>query len=261
VILITKEKDFDLLIIAILFISAAILSLIFRLPYLIMPLLYMGAPALYLTIRLKDYSKKIAIETLVFSLVVTTIIDYLATISNSWIESTLFKFKVLNIIPIEAYIFAFIYNYLNISFYAYFFDRYKTKHFGKRIYTSIVLVCFSLLLFSSILLVAKDNSVLIIRYFYSYLALIFIGIIILGYTRHPKLYKRYILGGVFLIIPWLIHEIVSLILGHWSFPQGYHLFYISFFSTLVPVEEFIWIIFVTPVLLGLHEYFSDNLKN
>jgi len=222
-------------------------------------LIYMGIPSLYLICKLPEFSKKCIVESAVLTIPMVFIIDYIGHVSKVWYESSSeIGVRLFNVIPIETFIWGFIYLYFIIIFYEYFFDRSKVKRFSKNFKKELIL--FIALLFGFLIVLVLNNNLLIINHFYIYLSLGFFLIVFIGFLRYPKLFNKIVLTEIFLFIPWIIHEIISLESHHWIFTGNNYLGYIQIFQYQFPLEELWWLIIVVPAVLLWHEYFVDNCK-
>lgn len=228
-------------------------------PYYAMAFVFSLPPAIYLSYKIKEHILKLLIESFLFTLVVATVFDYIGLVSNAWIEQSNFSIKILGIIPIDTYIFAFGYFYLTLVFYTYFFDNNKLRTFGKNKYYGLITLSTVLLLF--LVVHYFDKSVLQINYFYTILSALFLIIALVGFLIYPHLYGKYILTELYMLLPSILHEIISLTLDHWIFIPGNYISHFIVRGKTLPIEEILWILLVVPVVIGFHEFFADNLKN
>jgi len=82
---------FDIFILILFPILATFISLLINANYLVVTLLFFGLPSLYLSIRTRKRIAKTALFSLIFSVPLTIIVGYLASIDKAWyIKSTIF---------------------------------------------------------------------------------------------------------------------------------------------------------------------------
>lgn len=255
-----KRKTWELIFLFIYYLLVFGLILIFKLNYLWGVLLYLVIPSFYITLRNKKIFKKSFLSSLLLSLPAVFVIDYIAHVSGSWIESSNLGIRIMNSYPIESFFWGISYVYFIISFYEYFFDKDKDKKtfsFNTKYLVSIVsFVCF---LFGLIFFINKD--LLVIKYFYTFLILILFitpGALILKYK--PKLLNKSLKQGAYFFLITIIYELSAIYAGHWHFKGEYYIGFVEIFNLRFPFEELLWLIFAVPAVVLWYEFFLDDQK-
>ena len=230
-----------------------IISLYFLVSYLATILFFLIIPSVYLTLISKEFVQRSAFFSLSF-IGIPLVIDGLLILNNAWYVATIFPFKVLNLIPVEDFLFAFFSIYLIVMLYEYFIEPHPGE---KRKDNNLVLV--SIVLVASFLcLYFIDPSVLYIPYAYATVFLFsgFAPTVVFLRSR-PGSFKNYfrIAAGCFFFS--LFYEITALKIGAWSFPGTQYLSMISFWGVRFPFEElFFFLIFLPVGVLAYYEFFT-----
>lgn len=223
-----------------------------------MSLLYFGIPAIYFLFRVKATSRSLLLRTLLVTTPITIILDTVAHINKAWYESSLFAFRFLDLFPLETFIWAFNYCLFIIVFYEYFFDKERKPERNKRYTISMLTLWFGAFVVS--LIVLLSDSILKIPYFYALFILFFVIFVTFALLRKKNFYIRTTLASIYLFIPSLLHELVSLENKHWIFERGYHIGYLEIFKYTIPVEEMLWLIIIPMAIIIVYEIFLDDLK-
>lgn len=251
-----SKKVIDATILVLYFIIATILLLKYRLNYLISILFYFGFPIFYLFFRYPEIKKRILLFSIPLGLAIVFFADYLATLNLAWINSSIFPFKMLKVLPIEDLLFGILMLTAIISVYEVFIDiKHKKTEIGKnyKFFVLILIIVFIAFLISLI----KTPKITYAHAVISSLAIpIFIYIVI----KHPILIPKLLKISLILFFFAVTYEIVALNLGYWRFP-GEYISFISVLNVHLPVEEFVlWIILMPAVIVALFEEFEDDLK-
>src|SRR3989344_3323013 len=137
-----KPHKVDVILIILFPVLATLLTLIFKTNFLISTLLFFGVPSLYLSFRRPGIVLKSLIFTAIFSIPFSILVDYLAGMDKSWfVPSTIFSSRFLGVIPIEDFIWGFLWVFFTVMFYEYFLDRGKEKdHISQNIKYLVVLL-------------------------------------------------------------------------------------------------------------------------
>lgn len=248
----------DIALLIIFLILATAISLYAKAPFLISTLLFFGLPGAWLSYRHKKAIAKTAIFSLIFSVPLGIIIDYIATSSNAWhVPSTLFAFRLFGIIPIEDFIWGFLFFYAIIMFYEYFLDKKdSTAKTNIKYYISIMAPVLLLVIATIII----RPSIFVISYAYLWIGVVFIILpILMFFVRFPKLIKKFIITGVYFLAVTLLHEFTGLQLDHWQFSSGQFIGWINLGTIKIPAEEFIFFISLAAMsVLAYYEYFDDD---
>lgn len=252
-------RKLELIGIFVYFFIAAFAVHFFHLNYLASTLISFIPLSLYLTLRRLRLFRKVFLYSLGVSIPVVFIVDYIATVSGSWWEASMFQFKFLGVVPIETVIWAFLYVYFIIYFYEYFMDRRTNLvNFSPKIKYLAAFLIASLALFGAALI--SGHGALIISYFYTKFAIVFFVLVpLVTLTKHPALIKKVFVQGVYFAVAQLVMEFAAIEGNVWGFP-GHYIGMISFAGVRFPVEELLWILLCVPAMICLYEVFADNAK-
>lgn len=267
-----KNKKIDLKILIFIPILTALTSLFYRENFLISTILFFGAPALYLAVRHKNALKKTCIFSLLFSVPLTFIFDYLIAKDQGWyIVNSIFPFRIFNIVVVEQFIWAFLWVFYIVIFYEYFLDKQQKRSIFSFFSTKnavitkqmeyFALFIFALLLFF-IFFAFFSPTYLRIDYSYLVLGTIF-GIIPLSIFlfKFPNFFVRFSKATLYFIFLAFVIEYVGLKFNHWTFPGTHFIGMTNFFGFLIPYEEImIYFVLSTPVVLSYYEFFDDDRR-
>lgn len=222
-------------------------------------LLLFCPPAVYISLRRRD----IVARSLVYSLAIAVIsifTDYLAERDQSWVSTTMFDFRVAQVVPIEALVWLFGFTYLIVVYYQYFFDHASHKVIGKRL--PYVFLGAGLVLAWVGLTAFVDLHFTIDYYYIKFgLAFILIPLIVFCFV-FPKYIRPFLMISPYFFAIGLANLIVSLEKGHWAYPGEHFVGWVEIGAYRFPIEELVfWIILYSPFLISQFELFNnDNLK-
>lgn len=255
-----KPKFLELILLYIYFSAILASGIVFDIKnYILFIFLLLGIPGIYFFTRLRESFRRVSWESLIITVPIGFILEYMSHINNQWYVPGITGIKVFNLYPVEEFLWVFIMSFSMIILYEYFFDSYK-RH--KISYNFLIYTLFSIvvvLVFSFFLIFWPDF--LNMQYFYlSFIVcgLIYILVILLKY---PRLYKNVSLYALYLLPLGLVYELVALKLNHWSFVVGHHLGYVDLFNLVFPLEELMFIILVPYFVVLTHEVFADNIRS
>lgn len=255
----SKNKYIDAVVLGSLIVFAPLLSFVFKTNLLISIFLFYGLPALWLSFRIPGCIKRAAVFSLIGT-VMFFVLDYIAVLDGAWWVSTIFKFRILGILPVEDSIWMFLGCYLVVMFYECFDDQgphqvKKTKL--KYLIRVVVLIVSSFLVF-----LIFYPQFLVIRYAYLWIGIIFSIIptlVIIG--MYPRLLFKLIRTNFYMFSLQLPFEIVALKTDQWSFPGDNFIGWVEFAGVRFPFEEFLIYISMTGIaLLAYYEFFDDDGK-
>ena len=130
-----KNEKFDLTLILLWPIFASFIAIlfeennVFHQNFFVSIILFLVLPAIYLSLRGKQYVLKTLLVSLLFSIPTMIVVEYFGQISNAWsFPISVFPFKLFDIILLEVLFWAFFNIYYIIIFYEYFLDHHITKH-------------------------------------------------------------------------------------------------------------------------------------
>jgi len=150
---------------------SVVLSLTLHANYLVSTLLFFGLPCVYLSFRTPKRISKTLIFSLIFSVISVFITDLIAILNKAWITYSMFDYQVLGFIPIEDFIFGFLFVYAVVIFYEHFMDKGKNELVDSRFKYFVLggIIMISVIFF----LLFKDPSLLSIQYSYIWLGTLF----------------------------------------------------------------------------------------
>ena len=254
-----KGKGLELVILFVYFIVMFLIAWYLKINFLTISLTFFGIPALYYLFKGKNINKKTLLQTLLLTASATLVVETIAHSSSSWYVPSTFSFRIYNIFPLESYIWCITYCLFMIVFYEYFFDKGKVQTKIKASMKWLLGVVWSLVIIVGCIALFVP-SILSIPYFYAIFISVFLILNIIVLIQRSTLYKKLSLVSLFLFIPSMLHEVVSLELGHWSFSKGFHVGYVDFLGYVFPFEELLWFLIVPVTILVVYELFMDDGK-
>ena len=254
-----KSKVLELVLLFAYFVIMFLLAWHLRINFLTISLTYFGIPAFYYLFKCKNINQKTFLQTLLLTASATLIVETIAHSSKSWFVPTIFSFRIYNVFPLESYIWCITYCLFMIVFYEYFFDKGKILTKIKPSMKWLLGITWMIVIGVGSLAIFHP-TVLSIPYFYTAFIALFILLNVIVLSKKPKLYKKMSLLSLFLFIPSILHELVSLELGHWSFTRGFHIGYVELLGYVFPFEELIWFLVVPITILVVYELFMDDGK-
>ncbi|MCD4705059.1 lycopene cyclase domain-containing protein [bacterium] len=256
-----KIKILDLIILGLFIPLAIFLAISLKVNYFSSIFLFFGIPSIWLSFRNHRKIKK----ALLFSFVIVTpfliIIDYIAIINKSWyLPSSVFSFRLFNIIPVEDFIWGFILVYLTVMFYEYFLDKGRDELYYKQLKYFLWIISSALLLFFVLFFLKPE--ILVIKYAYLSLGIVLILIpSIVFLIFFPSVLYKFFKASIYFFFLSLFYELVALDLGLWIYPSNYFIGWVKILKYRFPFEElFFWIICITIGILSYYEFFNDDRK-
>jgi len=253
-----EVKKLDIFVMILLPIVALVISLLVSANFFISTLLFLGLPTIYLTFRAKPMAKKASLFSLIFSIPAVVILDYIATVSKAWyVPTTIFPFRLFDIIPLEDFIWTFLFIYLVALFYEYFFQKGAKELTSLKVKPLLYVSATALVVFFILYFINPDF--LYVKYAYFWIGLVvFVVPTIVFLSFYPKL-----LFGHLKMIPYfcfllIIHELVASHLRHWEFPGTNYIGWINFFGIPIPFEEFFYVFFAGAIGITTYYELFDN---
>lgn len=258
-----KKTKYDLMILLLWPILAAVLSFMFKLNNLSSIIVFLGIPGLYLTIRAKSHALKSLYFALPISVIGILIIDYIAQKSGSWemFPSSTLPFKFFDIVTFEVILWSFLSIYFIVIFYEYFIHHEIVKRYwNPKMKYFMIFVVLVMLVFSFFFMV--NPNYLTVPYFYLIWGIILLLIpFLLQLCAYPKITQKMFLVAAYFFYFNFIYEITALKLGWWTFPGQEFIGYVQIFNVAFPLEElFFWFILFALSILSFYEYFDENEK-
>lgn len=254
-----EHKKIELTLFMLYPIVASILSIINKVNFLTGVILFLGIPALYLSLKVPF---RTVLRSALFSLILAPacwVINYLATINKQWIiPSTEVPFFIYNIPMFEVTLWGVLLFHFTILFYEYFLDH----HFVKKVWYPKTKIYLHILIYLPVFTLLL-NMFMPLTYFYLFLGVV--GILtplLLVVFNQPKLLAKFVKVGMYFFYLSFLYEIVALKLGHWYFPiEGKFVGWVMVFGERFPLEEFVfWIALCAMAFLSYFEYFDDDFK-
>lgn len=247
-----RQKLKDLVILALLFILGIFIVLIFKPGYLANILIVYLPGMVYSLTRLKRSTKKILIFGIISILFIVPV-EILARLTDSWDVASDFP-RVLDIAPLENMLYGVVNIIYPLAFYEYFFDNDRNRKISPR-YKYLIGI-YIVLFITTFIVYFIDPALL--KFDYWVLGLLILSpifILLLIYKSH--IVKRLILPAVFFGLMYLVHEAVSMYLGHWWWPGSY-LLPITISDHIYPLEDLIiWIVFSNVAVISGYEVLWD----
>lgn len=237
-------------------ILACIFVYLIRPNYITNLLLVYLPPSLITFFWLKKTRRKVLIFSVVTTFLFALPIELVARLANAWDVASIFP-RLFSVAPLENLFYAFINFFWVLAFYEYFVDNDKNKNISKKWKYLIGLYC----LLSVTVYALYNYAIQYISLNYwviGALVLFLPALLIFGENRH--LLKKIIIPTLFFAGVFCLHEIVSLLIGHWWWPGSY-LLPIKIQGIIFPLDDvIIWYFLSTPALIGGYEFFMDDYK-
>lgn len=258
----SPRKLIDLLALIIIILSASFLSIIFNLNFLYSTVLFLGAPVVYLYLRLDrpTQKKRILAMATIFGIWHGYVFAYIANWNSiwAWPEESLSWGWLLGVNPIE-WIWVALWITFIVLFYEKFIERDTKSAVSHRIWWAIIPIIFM----TSMLYVftVYVPTALTWPYAYAVLSVLMFPPVIVLLFKNAAVFKKIGLSMLFFIPVHIVHEITGVMLNHWYFPGEYFWIVPLPGNTHAPVEEFfIWILLGSFVVLSYYELYVDDGK-
>ncbi len=255
-----EHTQIDIAVLILAPILATMLSLIIEANFLTSTLLFFGVPSLYLSYRAKEKVKKTLTYSLLFSIPLSYIIDYLAILNKSWyVPTTIFPFRLPGEIPIEDMVWGFLLVYFVIIFYEYFLDKGEDKiNHKNRKYLALL---FSLLVAGLFFFAIFLQEILHIPYFYFFVCVFMIVCSVRILSVSPSLISKVVMTGAYFFVLAIMFELTGIHLNQWIFPGTEFIGYVELFGLKFPFEEFLgWFVLAAIGILAVYEFVDDDRK-
>ena len=256
-----NKKNLDLAILLVYPIIAIIISYIFHANAFWSVIVFLAAPAIYLSIRDPRYVKKSAFFSLVLTLAVMVFIDYIAQTTGQWIiPHSIVGYRLFGIVTLEVILWAYFVMYFTVVFYEYFLDHHLTHKLYRPKMKYLIMFGLILSIIFLTFLFASPN-LLKIPYFYFLFGIMLILIpLIIELVKKPNLTAKFFLTGAYFFYLTFCYEITALKLGWWYFPEDSKFIgWVNIFNTSFPIEElFFWCILLAMATLSYYEHFDDE---
>ena len=252
-------KRIDIAVLLILPLAGSLLSFATKTNAFWGTLIFLGAPAAYLSLRERDHIKKAAL----FSLLVTPIIilvDYIADITQTWlIPNSILNYRLFGFVTLEVILWFILNIYLAVMFYEHFLDKHITdKAWRPRLKYLLIIVSIIFLFF--IIFLFGSYKLIYVPYWYLASGAVFILLpILLQAINFPRVFYKIIKVAVYFFYLTFIFEVTALKLGWWIFPGKEYVGWVSVSGVKFPLEEFVfWFILFALAVLSIYEYYDDD---
>ena len=256
----TRNKKLHLVVLSAHPFVASAISLAVGADPFISTLLFLGVPSAYMTYIFPSFALKSGIFSVILAIPFVFIVDYMGHFNGQWyIAMTDFPFRILNLVPFEDLIWAFLLSYFMLTFYEYFFDTHRDHALWPDHLKYLILLLFGAALIVLSLSVFKP-SLLLIPYFYLCVGTVGILLpIIIEFARKPHLMQRAFMVGAYFFVFALVYELTALKIGWLVFPGKDFIGWVSLSSLSFPFEEFFfWILLTAMAAVTYYEYFDDD---
>lgn len=240
---------------------SVLLSITIRANFFLSILLFFGIPSLWFSYRTPVKIKKIFLSSLIFSIPFALVLYYFGTVDGSWfVPTTIFPFRLFDIIPIEDIILSFLLVYSVLVFYEHFLNKGKNRLIDERMKYFLWPTLIIIMVFISIILTKPEFLNIPYAYFWLWTILILLPTISF-LSSFPKLIARYIITASYFFPVLLLFEFTGLELNQWTFPGAHFIGWIELFGYRFPFEEFFfWCIIAAIGILSYYEFFNDDRK-
>ncbi|TSC89180.1 MAG: hypothetical protein G01um10143_561 [Parcubacteria group bacterium Gr01-1014_3] len=257
------RKKFDLCLVLIWPIIAALGSFALNAGLVVSMLLFLGAPVAYLSFKYPRYIKKVALFAAILSVPVGIIVDHIMQQTGGWLTYSIFgSFRIFDYVIVDQIVWVFLWVYFVGIFYEVFIDQHKNvAPISSKIKPFAIFMAVMLGLF----VVAHFFSPALLNIDYFYLKLGVIGMIplIVGLFKIPEVFGGILRAGVYFFILSLVYELTALSLGQWSFPaENQFIGIVKILGISFPFEElFFWIIIGAVAVTAYYKLFAENGDN
>jgi hypothetical protein len=246
----------DILFLTISPIVAAIVVLASGANLLVSTILFFGPQAAYFSLRRNDIVGRLVVYSTAVS-TISILSDYLAERDNSWTSSSMFGFRILDVVPIEALVWMFLFVYVIIGYFLYFFEKTRHRTIGKRL--PLVLCAAGSVVVWAILASIFDLQFRVEYFYIKFGLMTLLFPLIVFMALYPRYIRVFINMAPYFVFLGLVNLIVSLHAGHWSYPGGNFVGWIEISSYRFPVEELVfWILLFPSFLVSQFEMFNND---
>lgn len=256
----TEKKRFHLFVLCIYPFAASLISLATNATPFTSTLIFLGVPALYLSVLFRSFMRKSAMFSVILAIPFIFIVDYLGHFNHQWyITQTVFPVRILGLVPFEDVLWAFLLAYFMLMFYEYFFDT-RRSHAYWPAHLKYLIAVLTLVSVIILFLSQAEPSLLTIRFFYLDIGTIAILLpLIIEFVRKPRLMPRAFIVGAYFFVFALIYELTALRLGWLTFPGTDFVGWVSLLNLSFPFEEFFfWILLTAMAAVVYYEFFDDD---
>lgn len=257
-----KRDSLDLTIILVWPIIASIIAVLFKINAFTGIILGLVFPSIYLSIRGREYVKKVFLFSVSVSILIMIVVEYISNLTGTWyVISSIIPYRLFGFVTIEAILWAFSTCYFILIFYEYFINRHRTKKiWNKKMYIITGMGLFVFIIF--LIALFSVPKILNIPYFYLIFGIVVLLIpFLVQLFKYSKITSRFFLEGIYFFYLSFIYEVVGLKLGWWSFPGSHFIGWVTILEVSFPVEEIIfWFVLLALTTISYYEFFDDDEK-
>jgi len=264
-----KLKWFDILVLLVLPILAALISVYLINLYPVATFLFYGLPGIYLAFRFGHVWEEE--KAVLFAVLVSTpfaiIVDYIGIKSGIWYTTrSLFAHRFLNTIPWEDFFWMAVATYTMIVIYQTLLEAHDKKEIvDNRMLYFLISALFVLGCFFSLLIVGHENLFAFdSQYTYLFLgSLFFLLPAVLFLMKFPKFLKRLWPLSLYFLYLTTFFEVIATYLNQWTFNGEYILPPLDIFNRApIAIEELIFVGLVGPIAaVAFYEFFDNGKKS
>lgn len=219
-------------------------------------------PASYLLYLLRGRRLRYLIASFIWSFPASILIDLTGHYTKVWDFWSNPRFASTGIdllgIPVESFVWGFLFWLSSVLIYEVFFDRSSTIKRGR--FENIALILFWLLAVL-VYLIITYNVVGPSKYFFLLLNLTYGLVDLVILIKYNYLARRLIEFGLVALSLGIIIELFSLALGLWEFNGEFYLITANLNNGVtLPLDELIWWFLVGIACAAVHEIVTDNQK-
>lgn len=252
----------DLCVVLVIISLAPAISFKFNVRPLVSAVFFFILPSLYLFLCNPRPLKRILLASLLFGTIFAFPFDFLSLFNKAWSEPTeqlVFKIKILNVMPIDHFIWFFFWVFLIVVFYEHFIERDKSDKISANYYKYGIL---PMAVATAGMLLAFFIKPTLLSLDYAYLFLGFLTLIPFVFLtfRRPVLLSKFLKVAPFFFFLYFLFELTALKLGQWNYP-GRYIGQVNFFGVVFPFEEFFfWILMSSTIILSYYELYVDDMR-
>ena len=249
--MINKKDWFFLIVSPVLF---SVISIITKANFFTLIILFFGTMAAYFSLKRKTDIVKVTIFSLCL-LPFMMVIDYLTSVNGAWsVAPSIVSYKFLGLSSVENILWGFLRIYSVVMLYIWYLNG-KSEKLSKKIKYLIAISLGIYLIFMTVL--NLNPALLQVKNIYFIVGVIF-GIIPFGIfvIKYPRIIKRFIFPTLYFFYYCIFFEFTGLFLKCWAFTGTDYLATIRVFNLTLPIEEVIWLMFGSAIVLSYFVFFA-----
>lgn len=240
--------------------AALALSFSLRPNFLVSILLFLGLPSAYLAFRYSKYVLKVSLFSLIASLPLMVILEYVGGLSMSWaFPPSSFHFQLFGRVYMEVLLWAFLNIFAAVMFYEAIFENHRrVSLWNKNMWVLVRYLSVWIGLFF-LAWIITDGSISLPYFYLLFGIILFLYPILMTWLYYPRILHKIAYTTLYFSYLSLLYEITALKMGWWYFPGNEFIGYISLLDVTFPLEEFLfWIVLFAPAVVCAYEYLDDD---